>query len=401
MVFILTSCQSEPNLPKFKVMDTLSKNGGEPNLFVSERDEVFLSWVEYLNDTTDALVYSKLEGEQWSDTVEIARGSNWFVNWADFPSLVGYKDGGLRFAAHYLQKSAEGTYDYDIHVIQSQDQGMIFSKPFILHRDSIAAEHGFVTLLPIANDRIFATWLDGRNTKVSESAKEENKHGHGSGGAMTLRGAEFDIGGHYFEEAELDNRICDCCQTDAALTSDGVIVVYRDRSEHEIRDISIVRRVNKEWTKPHTVHADNWEISGCPVNGPSVDAIDSTVAVVWYTAANGKPTIKISFSEDSGATFNSPIKVDNGNPLGRVDVVLISKEKAVITWVENTESMAEIRAVGVQINGTMGEDYLLTETSPARNSGFPKLKKTDTNLYLAWTEVDSVLTRVKTLKWGF
>jgi len=271
-----------------------------------------LSWVEYLNDTTDALVFSKLENEKWSTPKTIATGSDWFVNWADFPSLVAYEDEGKTLAAHWLQKRAEGTYDYDVHIAQSKDGGDTWSSSFIPHRDSIAAEHGFVSMLPTSDNKIFATWLDGRNTKGE--GHEEDSHGHGHHGAMTLRTAVFDENGKLSEEAELDNRICDCCQTSAAMTDDGVIVAYRDRSEKEIRDISIVRKVNGKWTTPKPVFNDNWLIAGCPVNGPALAANGKNVAIAWFTMSEEKPQVKVAFSDDSGANFSEPIRIDEGNP---------------------------------------------------------------------------------------
>ena len=36
---------------------------------------------------------------------------------------------------------------------------------------------------------------------------------------------------------EIDARVCDCCQTDAAMTSEGAVLIYRDRSDDEIRDL--------------------------------------------------------------------------------------------------------------------------------------------------------------------
>jgi len=383
----------------FDPIPTPSKAGGEPNLFVSNTGVVFLSWVEYPNDTTDMLLYSKMGEQGWSQPKEIARGADWFVNWADFPSLVVNGQNDEWLSAHWLQKSAEGSYDYDIRVAESVDGGGQWQPSFIPHRDSIAAEHGFLTMFPVSNDRVFAVWLDGRNTK-SDMAPGE-KHGHGHGGAMTLRTAEFDREGHLFEEAELDHRICDCCQTDAAMTAEGPVVVYRNRSEEEIRDIGIVRKINGKWTAPHLVHADNWEISGCPVNGPSVAAEGAFLAVAWFTAANGEGAVKVALSNDAGATFSAPIRVDDGDPSGRVDVEILDAENVLVTWLENTESAAEVRAVYVSESGKKGKSQSLVQTSPARSSGFPILSKYGDQFLLAWTQVDSASTAVKTAKLNF
>lgn len=395
----LFSCQEKKDTPvaafdSLKEIPTPCQEGGEPNLFVAENGAVYLSWVEYLNDTTDALVFSKLENEKWSSPKTIATGSDWFVNWADFPSLVAYEDEGKILAAHWLQKRAEGTYDYDVHIAQSKNGGDTWSSSFIPHRDSIAAEHGFVSMLPLSSDKIFATWLDGRNTKGEGHG--EDSHGHGHHGAMTLRTAVFDENGKLSEESELDNRICDCCQTSAAMTDDGVVVAYRDRSEKEIRDISIVRKVNGKWTTPKPVFNDNWLIAGCPVNGPALAANGKNVAIAWFTMSEEKPQVKVAFSDDSGANFSEPIRIDEGNPLGRVDIVIVSENEAMVSWLEQKEESAAIQLAQVNKEGIVGESFTVAESKSSRQSGFPRMVKNKNQIIFAWTNAAEV-TNVKSV----
>lgn len=106
--------------PVFTEIPTPCKAGEAPNLFVSSDGQVYLTWVEFLNGTTDALLFSKLENGQWGKAATIAQGADWFVNWADFPSLAA---NGNWLAAHWLQKSAGGTYDYDVRIAQSKNGG--------------------------------------------------------------------------------------------------------------------------------------------------------------------------------------------------------------------------------------------------------------------------------------
>ena len=125
----------------------------------------------------------------------------------------------------------------------------------------MSAEHGFVSMLPVGNGNTLMSWLDGRNTKAAAGC-----------GEMTLRAGIFGARGETLSEWELDARVCDCCQTSAAMSAAGPIIVYRDRSAGEIRDIYITRYANGDWTPPVAIHDDQWEIAGCPVNGPSVAA---------------------------------------------------------------------------------------------------------------------------------
>lgn len=404
LLLAIWSCRTTPDVPALKPLKVPCRIGGEPNLFVSQAGKVYLSWIEYEDDSTDVLVFSILENEKWSAPREIARGSNWFVNWADFPSLVVYADDENAMAAHWLQKSAPATYDYDIRVSQSLDAGKTWGPSFILHSDSVHAEHGFVSMIPLEDGRIFATWLDGRNTKVSKPAEPENhSHGHGHdsghGGSMSLYAATFDKTGKIQEETEIDSRVCDCCQTAAVGTPQRPLVAYRNRSDEEKRDIYYTRFTSAGWSIPRTVHADNWHITGCPVNGPALDALDNTVVLAWFTAADDQPGVYLAFSANGGITFGAPIRIDNGLPEGKVDVVLLEENRAMVCWLERTATGGEIRVAEVSPEKKVKPDFLVTQTSLSRRSGFPKMVKAGHQLLFAWTEVmdeEKEITQVTT-----
>jgi len=378
--------------PLMTILTGPAGEGAQPNLFVMDDGRPLLSWVGFLNDTTDALMFSVYENGSWSKTKTAAQGGDWFVNWADFPSMAVFSGQDKAMAGHWLQKSDKGTFDYDVRIAQSNDGGNTWDESFIIHRDSIAAEHGFVTMVPVSEDRLFATWLDGRNTKGDAMADGE----HGHHGAMTIRGAQFDRDGNLYNEVELDTKTCDCCQTDAAMTSQGIVVVYRDRSDDEIRDIYIVREQADGWTEPKTVHHDGWKIAGCPVNGPAIAAKGDFVALAWHSEANSEPKVQLVYSRDAGATFSIPIRIDNGSPMGRVDVIILSDGSTFVTWLENQEQGAVIIGAHVDAHRAIIDKTPLVNSDAARSSGFPVLESTKDGLMLAWTEVSSSTTSVKT-----
>ena len=391
-IFSLHSCQDQVIL---KMIPTPCESGGEPNLHITNSGKALLSWVEYANDSTDALVYSTLSEGAWSKPNLIAHGNDWFVNWADFPSIVTYGNKEDYIAAHWLQKSAEGTYDYDIKIAQSLDGGKQWQPHFLLNQDGIAAEHGFVTMISTNDNTLFATWLDGRYTKTEN---DSDGHEHEHGGAMTLRGGFIHSDNTITGDIELDSRVCDCCQTSAARTSNGVIVAYRDRSEDEVRDITIVRQVGFDWTQPRKVFEDNWEIAGCPVNGPKIIAEEDKVAIAWFTMANDTAQVKVAFSEDAGASFSTPFRVDEEQPLGRVDIAF-KGEDVVVSWLEQKNKKAEIRYATFTLKGEKKSSNLLVKTSPARSSGFPIMERYGDQLLFAWTEItdeESETTIVRT-----
>ncbi len=358
---------------------TTSKSA-EPHLFTDGDGTVYLSWVEKMEDQT-ALKFSSLANDQWAAPSTIAYGKTWFVNWADYPMMV---TNGNQFAAHFLDKSGQGTYAYDVKLTMSNNKGESWQEPFIIHDDKKQAEHGFVTVLPFG-DNFFVTWLDGRNTVMEgmegmEGMEDMDHEGHH--GSMSLRAAVISNAGVKINEWELDNKTCDCCQTTAAITSSGPIVIYRDRSDEEIRDMSIVRLVNGQWTEPQAVHQDNWKIAGCPVNGPRADVEGSLLAVAWFSAATDTAHVNVIFSSDGGATFGKPVRVDEGKAIGRVDVVLIDESTAVVSWMEGTM----IRAAKVNFDGTKEPSVLIASSSESRSSGFPQMTKSGNKLIFAWTD---------------
>jgi hypothetical protein len=375
------------------------REGGESNLFVDDRGVAWLSWVEFVDDSTDVLYCTWLEQGAWAPAREVARGNNWFVNWADFPSLAVFPGtGGQSIAAHWLQKSAKGTFDYDVRVSLSQNRGATWTPSFVLHQDGIAAEHGFVTLAPVAPGRIRAVWLDGRHTKMEGDMAEETGH-EGHHGAMSLHSAVFDPSGTILRDEELDPKVCDCCQTDAAIGPEGAVVVYRDRSDEEIRDIYVIREENGGWTTPYPLHRDEWMIAGCPVNGPAISLWEKQAVVVWFSAAKGKPRVQACFSRDHGKTFGRPIRVHDEIPIGRVDVEWLDAKTAAVTWMEQRGDQAIIRTRKIGIGGKARPAIDLLPSSAARASGFPILVKDAEGLLLSTTEVGAdAHTRVRTFR---
>lgn len=353
----------------------------EPELTTTANGRIILSWVEKVGEKRYALRMATRDQASWTEPRTIGEGENWFVNWADFPSVIALNNDSL--AAHWLVKSGAATYAYNVNIALSNDGGKTWSEPIVPHLDNTATEHGFVSLVPLSDGRLGAIWLDGRNMK---DMKDEHDERNPLPVSMTLRYATIDGSGKISDDAQLDERVCECCQTSAVVTSDGVFAVYRDRSQNEVRDIYSVRQARGGWVSPKTVHPDNWEINGCPVNGPAVAAEGRNVVVAWYTGEGGKPHVKVAFSTDAGATFGSPIQVDDGETQGRVDVLLLPDNSALVCWLSGTPEGGEIKVRRVEANGSLGAPAVIARTDISRSSGFPRMARLGNEVHFAWTE---------------
>jgi hypothetical protein len=241
---------------------------------------------------------------------------------------------------------------------------------------------GFLTFLP-AGDMTSAVYL----TPLMPDDDAGDHGAHGGGHVKTVGIARFGKSGREIDRTIVDRDACSCCSTDIAETARGPIAVYRDREPDEIRDISIVRHVNGRWTSPAPVHRDGWVINGCPTNGPAIAAAGTTVAVAWFTAANDQPRVNVAFSADAGATFSSPVRVDDGNPVGWPDVVMMEDGRVVVSWLERgAAGKGWLRVREVSPTGRQTAHTIATASS-GRTTGIPMMARLPGgDLLLAWRD---------------
>ena len=354
------------------VASPAADGAAEPNLFADAKGRVWLSWLEPKPGGGHRFRLSSLVNNTWSAPMTIAEGQNFLANWADFPSVFVASDGTM--AAHWLERGAGKPYG--IRVQTSTDGGKKWTPAVSPHRDSVAGEYGFVSFYDAPGGGVGMVWLDGRAA------------GGGHGGTMALRSGVIKAGVPV-DETVIDPKVCDCCQTSTARTTDAVLVAYRDRTDKEIRDTSVARFSNGRWSEPVTVHADNWEINGCPVNGPVITAAGNTAAVAWFTGVGNVPKTLVAFSGDAGRTFGAPIRLhdDTTVTLGRLAMVMAAPDRLLVSSLERATSGAHLVLRDVRRDGRVSEPVEIATATPDRSGGFARLARTGSTLVVAWTEV--------------
>ena len=373
VLVIVAALAAAPAPSAVELKSPAAPGSGEPNLAVGPDGRVFLTWLEPASPKGHILRFSVRGPQGWSAPKTIARGTNWFANPADFPSLAVLADGTV--AAHWLVMSGGPDSEaYDINLAFSKDSGTTWSKPVMPHRDGKKREHGFLSLVPTSDAKVAAIWLDGRNMPDEE---------HGN---MALMYTTIAANGTLTAETQIDNRTCECCQTSMTATPDGLVAVYRDRSDKEIRDISIVRFTNGRWSQPEALSKDGWEIDGCPINGPAISSFGKNVAVAWFTAPGDKPQVNLLMSSDSGKTFGKKIRIDGGNSSGRVDVVSLPSGDAAVSWIERTGRTSQVHVRRVGMNGTAEPPVNVSGTSGSGSGGFPRMVASGNEIVAAWTD---------------
>jgi hypothetical protein len=372
--------------PPARVQTPAAPGSTEPQL-TAQGDHVLLSWIA-TTDERAMLMFAERTNAGWSQPRAVASGDDWFVNSADVPSVMRLADGTL--AAQWLQNSASGADEaYDLRLSFSHDAGVTWSPPATPHHDGAPVQHGFASLFEAAGGSLGLVWLDGRLTSGEGHSDRE-------AGAMTLRASVFAPDGTQAPELLIDERVCDCCPTATAVTADGAIVAYRDRSENETRDISVSRLVDGRWTAPATVHDDGWQINACPVNGPALSARGRDVAVAWFHAKEEEGRAFVAFSRDSGRTFGAPIRIDDAGALGRVDVELLDDGSAAVSWVEFVKPRAQFRVRRVTPSGVRSASVMLAAVASGPTSGYPRMARRGAELLFAWDDGPDGSTSVQT-----
>ena len=376
MILLLAAASVQAQALALGIENPAGSNAMAPGLTTLPNGSgAILSWIER-DGEFHVLKLSRYEGGRFGEVREVARGRDWFANWADTPAVHARADG--TWIAHWLEKSADSTYAYDIRFAHSSDAGKSWSEPKIPHGDRTPTEHGFVSYFPTDHDGTGIVWLDGRETR--SVGADEHEHG----GFMTLRTAMIDADGTLGPEQLVDDSVCDCCQTASGTTALGPIIAYRNRTEHEIRDIAVVRRTGDGWSEPRLVHKDGWKIAGCPVNGPSLLASGMRVVVAWFTMAGESPSVRFAISTDAGATFGPPVTRSRGTALGRVQLAWIDDGFA-LGWMDDADDGARLRIARYSPDGALKGESTVTRVDRSRVSGFPRLAAIGDRILLAWT----------------
>jgi hypothetical protein len=361
-------------------------SAAQPSLSQSPDGQLNLSWIER-TESGHRLQFARYQNGRWLATQTIAEGHNWFVNWADFPSTQQTADGSLW--AHNLIRQRNPSAGYDVVLYHSPDQGKTWSQANLVHNDNTPSEHGFATLWPWSKTELGIAWLDGRQTGGG--------HGHSSHQsstmadmrqAMMLRAATFNSKGNKTREWALDTSTCDCCQTDSAMSQNGPVVIYRNRNEHEIRDVYITRHAAGRWQAPQLVAADNWLMPACPVNGPALSANGSSLWAAWYTGAGAQPALRVAYSSNNGVSFKHNRRLVQSSALqGRVDIQA-DAEGAWLLWSEESDRQRLwLQRLDEELKTPAPALRLAVLQGRGRATGFARMQQIGPRLYVVWTDI--------------
>ena len=349
-----------------------------PSLARAQDGNVYVSWTAPVGEEQHALWISRFDRETkgWHTPVQIARGANWFINWADNATVVTGLRGRVA-AVWYVHNEKSG---YHAVISTSPDHGQTWTSPQPLSTESDGTE--FVSFAPLLNGSWLAVWLDSRARANS--------------GSMQLRSR---IIGSDAPDTLIDERVCDCCPISTLVLPNGsVLAAYRDRSDDEVRDIAYQSYNRGTWSEAAAPALDGWRIAGCPVNGASLSRRSGHVATAWFTGAGDKPQVMTARSNNLGRSWNVVARLDDPEhpAKGAVRSTVLRDGSQWVSWVEDGGTIA-LR--------TLARDGGLSVINrmPGKAAGKPSMVVLSNNsseaaqLLVARVEADGVKTHIASL----
>ncbi len=368
VVCLPTALAAEPvrEIPSPAPADT-----GESSLYTGADGTTYLTYAgPGLATDERALWLATLapDATTWSAPRAIVSTKLLMENWADFASLTVGTDGQL-WAQWFQFREGEDAHGYDGWFARSRDGGATWSPPAPLG-------HEFVSLAPLSGGRVLAVWLESARVRDPHAPRPAKDPSAPYAPSMRLKSRLLAPDGSTLQDWVVDPDVCTCCQTTLAhLGGDRVVVSYRGHTRDEIRDNHVAFFNQHIWSPPRLLHADGWKIPACPVNGPAADARGESLAVAWFTAADGIARVQAKVSRDGGIAFSPAIPLDLGRPIGRLDLVKLADGSALVSWLE---AKTEANAAGLYVrrlfpDGTLSAPQLVASTSAVRASGFARL----------------------------
>ena len=80
----LFSCNSN-DIKIEEISFSYENNNAQPSL-VLNNDNLSLTWISSVEDMNASLNFRQFKNDGWTNPIKLANGSDWFVNWADFPT---------------------------------------------------------------------------------------------------------------------------------------------------------------------------------------------------------------------------------------------------------------------------------------------------------------------------
>jgi hypothetical protein len=340
-----------------------------PRVTAMHDGSVLLTWLEPAGDKLARLRAAFWQDGAWSAPVTVVEAQPFSRHPSESPGIIALSKANL--IAYWSQKppgEVTPTKEVDVYFSISTDRGLRWSSPTLASTSGTGEESSYPSAARTDATHAALIWLDGGNWTKQKR--------------VSLMSRSVGLDASTTAPTVIDPDTCTCCPTSLVHTDSGLVAAYRGHTPENVRDISLLQNVQGRWSEPHVPHADHWHFAGCPVNGPHLDVNGATVALIWFSASD-EPKVQLAFSHDEGGHFATPIRIDEGNVVGRAQVVLETAQSALGFWLEHSSGTTRLVGRRVRDDKTLGVPF---EVARGSGLGYPHAIRSGTNALVTWTE---------------
>ena len=332
-------------------------------------------WVAMLADGKVAVASSSDAGKTFTKPVAVTN-QPLDMDWGPDarPKIVIDRHGDLIVAFSAFRDKA---FNGEVFTTRSTDGGKTFAPVRPITSNNVSQR--FEALALDTDGTVFAAWLDKRNRAPAK------KKGDAYDGAGLFFASSKD-GVTYSQARLVHNNTCECCRLGVAFAGHGrPVVIFRNIFEGGVRDHAITTFSDPNTPgKIYRVSNDDWKISACPHQGPSLSiAPRGTYHATWYTNGKNRQGLFYARSTDSGATFSKPVAI--GDPAHNPSraFVLATAQGTYVAWKEFDGETTTVRVMQSADDGkTWSEPKTMAETTDS--SDHPLLVSDGRAVFLSW-----------------
>ena len=298
--------------------------------------------------------------------------------------------------------TSKGNQGTTILHARSDDGGRTFSASALVPGGEAAGNRGWENAAPDAAGKTRVVWLDHREMAAASSAPMVQEHaGHDAtpaakkdGVAMAQQSKLYiaTIGDPASPKA-ITAGVCYCCKTAIVTGADGAVyLAWRHVYPGNLRDMAftVSRDGGKSFAAPLRVSEDNWQLEGCPDDGPAM-AVDgrNQVHIAWPTLVSdgpdGRPSLGIFYATSpDGRSFGVRERMATEG-LPHHPQVVVGGSRLFIAWDELQQGKRRVVVASRPLTGGSGVALTRSVVNGETPGLYPTLVATGSDALVAWT----------------
>lgn len=401
---LFSGCAAPPPPPATTMVSIPGHRNDHASL-ASDDDAVALVWAA-TSDATGTNIFAASStdaGRTFSAPVRVnAVDGEATVNGEQPPRVVFERgpDGQRAVVVLWTVKRAEGT----VLLVARSTDGRTFGPASPLSGVDATGNRGWESMAAAPDGRVYALWLDHRDTVTAGSGQGAHQHQQGAGAKPAMDGVAraqrsqlfiSTLDGHV-PPTGIARGVCYCCKT--ALMTDGrgrVFAAWRHVYEGNRRDIAFTmsRDGGQSFDAPVRVSEDDWQLDGCPENGPAL-SLDRAgrVHVVWPTLVQGSGGETLALfhaSSPDGRVFSPRQPLPTSGAASHPQMVA-SGDSLIVAWDELAAGKRRVKVARSAAAGDGPVAFAPVELDGDDTGSYPALAATSSHVVMAWTQGEGI-----------